>query len=76
MKLFGKYTVAQVRKAVIAVAGVAVLLLNSAATEFADFIPAGMSVALTAAIGFLTALGVFLAKNAPLIDAADTIGSR
>jgi hypothetical protein len=65
------YTPSQVRKTIVATIGIVVILANSALTEFAAYLPEGASVAVTAAVGFVTAVSVFLTKNAPLIDSAD-----
>lgn len=70
MKL-GKYTPSQVRKAIEGGIGIAIILLNSALTEFADYLPGGVSFGITTTVGVITAARVFLTKNAPLIDAAD-----
>lgn len=70
MKL-GKYTPSQVRKAIEAGIGIAIILLNSALTEFADYLPGGVSFAITTVVGVITAARVFLKKNADIIDAAD-----
>lgn len=68
MKL-GKYTIPQVRKFLVAFTGVAVLLLNSALEEFTAYLPDPTPHVITYVVGLLTALGVFLTKNAPIIDA-------
>jgi hypothetical protein len=65
------YKPSQVRKTVVATIGILIILANSALTEFAAYLPNGASVAVTAVVGFVTAVSVFLTKNAPLIDSAD-----
>lgn len=67
------YSIAQIRKTVVAVIGTIVILANSALTEFANYLPNGASVAVTAVVGFITAVSVFLTKNAPLIDNIPTV---
>lgn len=72
MKL-GKYSISQIRKTIVGVVGVVALLANSFLEEFTGLIPAEWSGPITWFIGAATALGVFLTKNAPLIDAADGV---
>jgi len=74
MKL-GKYTVPQIRKFLIAISGTVALLLTSFLEEFVGVIPESWSGPVTWLIGAATAVGVFLTKNAPVIDAAaDRLG--
>lgn len=72
MKL-GKYTVSQVRKAIVAGATAAGTLATSAVDTFTTWIPTGWASPLASGITFVGAVAVYLTKNAPLIDAADTI---
>lgn len=74
MKL-GKYTVSQVRKFVVAISGTVALLLTSFLEEFVGIIPDTWAGPITWLIGAMTALGVFLTKNAPIIDAADGLSA-
>lgn len=69
MKL-GKYTVSEVRKFLVAFSGLAALLLTSFLEEFVGIIPETWVSPINWVIGAVTAAGVFLTKNAPIIDAA------
>lgn len=69
----GKYTVSQVRKAVVAGTAAVGALATSAVDVFTDWIPAGAAGPIASGIAFVGAIGVFLTRNAPLIDAADTL---
>ncbi|AEL98191.1 hypothetical protein PBI_BIGNUZ_28 [Mycobacterium phage BigNuz] len=69
----GKYTPSQIRKAIVAVAGAIGLLATSFLEDFVGLIPDSWSGPVTWVIGVAIALGVFLTKNAPLIDAADEL---
>ena len=69
MKL-GKYSIPEVRKFLVAASGILVILLNSALDEFAAYLPDPVPGVITTVVGIATAVGVFLTKNAPLIDAA------
>ena len=66
----GRYTVPQIRKFLIAISGTVGLLLTSFLEEFVGIIPDTWAGPITWAIGAVTAVGVFLTKNAPVIDAA------
>lgn len=66
----GKYTIPEIRKAVVAVAGLLALLLTSFLEEFVGIIPESWANPITWLIGVSVTVGVFLTKNAPLIDAA------
>lgn len=66
----GRYTIPEVRKFLVAASGILVILLNSALAEFADYLPEPVPGVITTIVGIATAVGVFLTKNAPLIDAA------
>lgn len=74
MKL-GRYTIPEVRKFLVAATGLIGLLLTSFLEEFVGVIPETWAGPITWLIGALTAVGVFLTKNAPVIDAAaDRLG--
>ena len=66
----GKYTVPEVRKFLVAASGILVILLNSALEEFAPYFPDPVPGVITTVAGIATAVGVFLTKNATLIDSA------
>lgn len=68
--IFG-YSVAQSRKFLVALAGALVLLLTSVSEEFTAYLDPQVSHWIVVGVGFLTALGVFLTKNAAIIDAVD-----
>ena len=62
------YSIPQVRKAVVAWVGAALILLNSALEVFADYLSADASHWVSVVIGAGTAVSVFLVRNAPVID--------
>lgn len=64
----GKYTIPEVRKFLIAAAGLLALLGSSFLEEFTGLIPPDWSGPVTWFIGAATAVGVFLTKNADIID--------
>jgi hypothetical protein len=64
----GGYSVSQVRKAIVAWIGAALILVNSALTVFADYISADAALWINGAIGVVTAVSVYLVTNAGLID--------
>jgi len=72
--MIGKYRVSEVRKFVVAAIGAAVLLANSALSTFTDYLSPQWSALITTTVGFVTAVSVFLVRNAPIIDAIDTFG--
>ena len=67
------YKPSEIRKAIEAGIGVAIILLNSALTEFANYLPSGVSFGITTVVGVVTATRVFLKKNADIIDASDHV---
>lgn len=69
----GRYSVSQIRKAIVGGAGAAALLGVSFLEEFTAFLPESATNPITTGIGVVTALGVFLTKNAPIIDSADDL---
>lgn len=66
----GKYTVRQIRKFLIAASGALGLLLTSFLEDFVGIIPEDWANPINWVIGALTAVGVFLIRNADLIDNA------
>lgn len=68
------YKPSQIRKAIVAGIGAGVLLANDFVATFTSVIPAQVSAGITAVAGVATLVGVFLTKNAPLIDASDSLG--
>ena len=69
----GKYRPSQIRKAIVAGSAVAATLATSAVETFTTWIPDGATTPIASGIAFLGAVGVFLTKNAPLIDSADDV---
>lgn len=65
-----RYTIPQIRKAIVAWTGFGVMLANEALTEFVEYIPEDASRWVTVGVGFATAVGVFLTRNAAVIDDA------
>lgn len=61
-------SIAQARKAVVAAAGATVTLATSALTEFSSFIPDTAAHWTTVGVAFVTAVSVYLVKNAEVID--------
>ena len=68
------YKPSQIRKAIVAGTGVTVLLLNSFLDTFTTVLPPKVSAGITAVVGVATLVGVFLVRNAGLIDASDSLG--
>ena len=66
--------IATARKAVVAWIGVAVMLANSALAEFAAYIPEDASKWANVGVGAVTAVSVYLVKNADIIDNLDQVG--
>lgn len=70
----GKYTIPQIRKAIVAATGLVALLATSFLEEFVGIIPDSWTGPISWVIGLVTTVGVFLFKNAEIIDtAADRI---
>lgn len=69
------YTPSQLRKFGVALLAALGTLLSSAAEVFAPWLPHGAGAFLASAIALAGAVGVFLVRNAPLIDAADVFGA-
>lgn len=67
----GKYSISQIRKTIVAGTAVVGALATSAVETFTTWIPQGWAGPIASGIAFIGAVGVFLTKNAPLIDAAD-----
>ena len=65
------YKLSQIRKTVVAVIGVVVIIANSFLAEFANYLSEDVASWVTAGVGLVTAVSVFLVKNAPVIDAID-----
>lgn len=59
---------APVRKAVVAWIGAALILVTSALTVFAEFIPPDVASWLMTGVSILTAVSVYLVRNAAVID--------
>lgn len=64
-----KYSIPQLRKTVVALLGAAVLIVTAISSQFATVLPASWAAWITIGVSAATALGVFLTKNAPVIDA-------
>lgn len=71
--MIGKYKPSQIRKAIVAGCTAVATLGASAAAVFTDYLPKPAALAVAGVVGFAGALGVFLTKNAELIDAADKL---
>ena len=70
MKVFG-YKPSQIRKFVVAVLGAVVLILTQVLTAGADVIPASWGAWISTVVAVATAAGVYLARNASMIDSLD-----
>ena len=70
MKLFG-YKPSEIRKFIVGVTGALVVLAVSLTGEFAAFLPAEAASWIGTGVAFATAVGVFLTKNAAVIDGLD-----
>ncbi len=68
------YRPSEIRKLGVAAAAAVGTLATSAVETFTTWIPAGWAGPITSGIAFVGAIGVFLTKNAPLIDATDSLG--
>lgn len=62
------------RKAIVAWVGAAVILLTSASVEFSSLIPEDAAKWVNVLVAALTAVSVFLVKNARVIDDAGKLG--
>ena len=71
MTLFG-YKPSQIRKALVAVLGAVVMILTQVLASTTGVLPASWAAWITTVAATCTAAGVFLAKNAPLIDSLDS----
>lgn len=67
-------SVAEYRKTVVAAIGTAVTLATSASAEFSSFLPEGAAKWIASGVAVLTAVSVFLVKNAEVIDDAGKLG--
>lgn len=71
--MIGKYKPSQIRKAIVAGCTAFGTLGTSALAVFTDYLPKPAALAVVGAVGFAGALGVFLTRNAKLIDSADQL---
>lgn len=71
--MIGKYKPSQIRKAIVAGCGAVGILGTQAVAAFTPWLSADVAAAATSVIGIVTTLGVFVAKNAPLIDSTDEL---
>jgi hypothetical protein len=69
----GKYTPSQIRKGIVAGSGAVAILAVSAVETFTGLLSPDISAGLTSVAGIATAVGVYLARNAPIIDSADLL---
>ena len=73
----GKYTIPEIRKFLVALAGAVGILLTSFLEEFTGIIPASWTAPITVVIGAVAAIAVFLTKNATVIDSiSERLGRR
>lgn len=69
----GGYSISQVRKAVVAGVGALVMLIVTIPQIFGEWLPEGAVYWINVVVGVLTAIGVFLTRNAPVIDKLDEV---
>lgn len=67
MKIAG-HSIPEIRKAIVAFIGVAVLLVNQVLVTFADQISPGVGAAIAGVVGFVTLVSVYLVRNGEVID--------
>jgi hypothetical protein len=71
---FNLSSVSAYRKAAVAGIGTVVTLATSASAEFSSFLPEGAAKWVATVVAGLTAVSVFLVKNAEVIDDAGKLG--
>lgn len=64
----GPYSPSQIRKAIVAFAGAIVLLGTSALEIFTPYMSEGVYASVVSIIGVVVAVGVFLVRNAPVLE--------
>lgn len=69
----GRYKPSQIRKAIVAGCGAVGILGTQALAAFTQWLSADFAAAASAVISIITTLGVYLTRNAPLIDSADNL---
>lgn len=69
----GKYKPSQIRKAIVAACGAVGILGTQAVSTFTQWLSVESAATATSIIGLITTLGVYLVRNAPLIDSADDL---
>lgn len=67
MKIAG-HSIPEIRKAIVAFIGVAVLLVNQVLVTFADQISPGVGATIAGVVGFVTLVSVYLVRNGEVID--------
>jgi len=65
------YKPSEIRKFVVGVVGALTILAVSLTGEFASFLPAEAASWISTVVAFATAVGVYLTKNAAVIDGLD-----
>lgn len=73
--LIAGYTLPQIRKAIVSFAGLVALTGSALLDEYTDVWPAGLTKWIAVAVGAAVAIGVFLTRNAKVIDSAGDAGS-
>ena len=71
--MIGKYKPSQIRKTIVASCGAIGILGTQAVAAFTPWLSQDLAAAATSVIGIITTIGVFLVKNAKLIDSADQL---
>ncbi|MDT0223458.1 hypothetical protein [Gordonia sp. AC31] len=65
------YRPSEIRKFIVGLVGAFTVLAVSLTGEFAAFLPAEAATWISTGVAFATAVGVFLTKNAAVIDSLD-----
>ena len=65
------YKPSEIRKFIVGIVGAFIVLAVSLTGEFASFLPAEAATWISTGVAFATAVGVFLTKNAAVIDSLD-----
>lgn len=65
----GSYTIPQIRKAVVAIIGALIVVILAVVEVSSDALSADATAWITSVVAILTAISVFLVKNATIIDA-------
>ena len=65
------YKPSEIRKFIVGIVGAFTILFVELLDQFAEFIPADVAGWISTVVAFATAVGVYLTKNAAVIDSLD-----